>query len=114
MGIKNVCLSRHQKADLISSRIGIQTRASLTYLVAQKPDQTPAVQSVHNPSRTETELQNTIATKLYVEMSCMSNQQKDEFVGDVFHIRSFWRGHGEISPKNMFYTGRYDLLEMLI
>jgi hypothetical protein len=40
--IRNVCLSRRQKADLESSRIGVQTLASLTHIVAQKLDQTPA------------------------------------------------------------------------
>jgi hypothetical protein len=47
-------------------------------------------------------------------MSHISNQPKVEFVGDFFRIRSFWGGHGEISPKNLFYIGRYDLPEMLI
>jgi hypothetical protein len=37
--IKNMCLSRRQKADLESSRIGIQILASLTHLLVQKPDQ---------------------------------------------------------------------------
>jgi hypothetical protein len=54
--IRNVCLSRHQKTDLESSGIGIQTLASLKHLVVQKPDQLPAVQSVHKMSRTETEI----------------------------------------------------------
>jgi hypothetical protein len=43
----------------------------------------------------------------------MSNQRKAEFVGDIFCMRCFWGGHGEISPRNLFYTGMYDLLEML-
>jgi hypothetical protein len=88
--IKNLCWNRRQNANLESSRIGIQTLASLTHLVAQKHDQIPAVQSVHNLSRTETELQGTVATKPYVETSCISNHQKAKFVGDVFHIRCFW------------------------
>jgi hypothetical protein len=87
--IKNVCVSRRRKADLESSRISIQTLVSLTHLMVQKPDQTPAVQSVHNLSRTETEFQSTVTTKRYVEMCRMSNQQKAEFVGDIFCIQSF-------------------------
>jgi hypothetical protein len=35
-------------------------------------------------------------------MSRMSNQQKAEFVSDIFRMRSFWKGHGEISPKTNF------------
>jgi hypothetical protein len=84
--IKNVCFSRHRKANLESSRIGIQTLASPTHRVAQKPDQTPVVQSVCNLSRTETDIQSTVATKPYVETSHMSNQQKAKFVIDVFCI----------------------------
>jgi hypothetical protein len=86
MVIKNVCLSRLWKADLESSRISIQTLVSLTHILAQKPDQTPAVRSVHNLCRTETEIQSTVATKPYVKTSRMSNQRKAEFVGDVFCI----------------------------
>jgi hypothetical protein len=52
--------------------------------------------------RTEAELQNAVTTKPYVEMSCMSNQPKAEFVGDIFHMQSCWGGHGEISPKTYF------------
>jgi hypothetical protein len=84
--ILDICLSRRLKADLESSRISIQTLASLTHLMAKKPDQTSAVQSVHNLSRTVVEFQSTVATKLYVETSHMSNQQKAKFVGDVFYI----------------------------
>jgi hypothetical protein len=29
----------------------------------------------------------------------MSKQQKTEFVGNALHTRSFWGGHGKISPK---------------
>jgi hypothetical protein len=72
--IRNVCLCRRQKADLESFKICIQTLVSLTHLVAQKPDQTPAVQSVHNLSRTETEIQSTVVTKPYIETGRMSNQ----------------------------------------
>jgi hypothetical protein len=84
--IKNMCLSRRWKADLISFRSYIRTLASLTHLSAQKTDRTPAVQSVHNVSRTEEGLQNAITTKPYVEMSRMSNQQKAECVSNIFHI----------------------------
>jgi hypothetical protein len=54
--------------------------------MVQKPDQMPVVQSVHSLSRTETEIQSTVATKPYVKTSGISNQQKAEFVGDVFRI----------------------------
>jgi hypothetical protein len=40
-GYKNVCLSRRWKADLVCFRSCIQTLASLTLLVAYKPDQAP-------------------------------------------------------------------------
>jgi hypothetical protein len=72
---------------------------SLTHLVAQKPDQTPVVQSIHNLSRSETELQHTVATKLYVETGRMSNQQKAEFVGNIFLYNVSGGGHDKISPK---------------
>jgi hypothetical protein len=62
----------------------------------------PGVQSVHNRSRTETEIQSTMASKPLAEMSRMNNQQKAEFVGDIFHTRSFWGSHGKISPKTCF------------
>jgi hypothetical protein len=52
--IKNVCLSRHQKSELITLRTGIQTLASFTHLVAQKSDQSPHTQSVQNLPRIET------------------------------------------------------------
>jgi hypothetical protein len=84
--IRNVCLSRHRKADLESFRSGIQTLATLTHLVAQKRHRTLAVQSVHNMSRTEAGIQNAVMTKPYVKMSHMSNQHKDEFVSDIFCI----------------------------
>jgi hypothetical protein len=35
-------------------------------------------------------------------MSRMSNQRKAEFVSDIFRMRSFWGGHGEISLKTCF------------
>jgi hypothetical protein len=100
--IKNVCLSRHWKAELVIFRTSIQTPASFTHHVAQKPDQTPVYQSVQNLPRTGTWIQNAIATKPYVKTGRMSNQKKAEFVDDIFHIWSFWRGHGEISPKTWF------------
>jgi hypothetical protein len=71
--IENVCLSRHQKADLISFRSCIRTLASLTHFVALKPDRTPTIQSVHNVSRTKAGLQNAITTKPSIKMSRMSN-----------------------------------------
>jgi hypothetical protein len=98
----NVCLSRHQKADLISFRSCFWTLASLTHFVAQKPDQTTAIQSVHNVFRTEAGLQIAVTTKPYAEMSRMSNHRKAEFVSDIFHMRRFWGGHGKISPKTCF------------
>jgi hypothetical protein len=104
--IKNVCLSRHWKAELVIFRTSIQTPASFTHHVAQKPDQTPVYQSVQNLPRTGTWIQNAIATKLYVKTGRMSNQKKAEFVDDIFHIWSFWRGHGEISPNTNSATGR--------
>jgi hypothetical protein len=50
-------------------------------------------------SRTKEGFQNAVTTEPFVEMSRMSNQQKAEFVGDIFHMQIFWKGHGEISPK---------------
>jgi hypothetical protein len=99
---QNMCLSRHRKSDLISFRSCIRILACLTHFGAQKPDRTPAVQSVHNLSRTEIGVQNTVATKPYVKMDHMSNQQKSEFVGEIFHIWSFWGGHDEILSKTYF------------
>jgi hypothetical protein len=99
---ENVCLSRHRKADLEFFRSAIQTLATLTNLAAQKHDRTPAFQSVHPVSRTEAGLQIAVATKPYVEMSHMSNQKKSEFVSNIFCMRRFWGGHGEISTKTCF------------
>ena len=81
-----MCLSRRQKADLVSFRSCIQTLATLTYHGAQKPDRTPAFQSVYSLSRTDAEIQNAVMTKPYVKTGHMSNQKKSEFVGDMFHI----------------------------
>jgi hypothetical protein len=80
----------------------MRTLASLTHHMAQKSDQATAVQYVHNVSRTKAGLQNAITTEPYIKMSRMSNQWKDEFVGDIFHMRSFWGGHGEIFPRTYF------------
>jgi hypothetical protein len=44
----------------------------------------------------------------------MSNQQKSEFVDDIFHLHSFWGGHGEISSKTGFIQDGAICLEMLI
>jgi hypothetical protein len=87
--IRNVCLSRCRKANSISFRSCIRTLVSLNHLVAQKPDRTTAIQSVYNVSRTKARLQNVVTTKPPVEMSRMSNQQKVEFVGNIFHRWSF-------------------------
>jgi hypothetical protein len=100
--IINMCLSRHRKAGSISIRSCIQTLASLTHLGAQKPDQATAIQSIHNVSRSKAGLQNAVTTEPYIKMSHMSNQQKAEFVGDIFRMRSFWGGHGKISPRTYF------------
>jgi hypothetical protein len=64
----------------------MRTLASLTHHMAQKSDRATAVQSVHNVSRTKAGLQNAVTTEPYIKMSHMSNQQKDEFVGDIFHM----------------------------
>jgi hypothetical protein len=79
-----VCFSRHRQADSISFISCIRTLASLSHLVAQKSDRTNAMQSVLNVSRTEAEIQIAVTTKPYAEMSRMSNQQKAEFVSDIF------------------------------
>jgi hypothetical protein len=83
-------MSRHRKAYSISFRSCIQTLASLTtHLVAQKPDRTAAIQSVHNMFRTRVRLQNAITMEPYAEMSHMSNQRKAEIIGDLFRMQSF-------------------------
>jgi hypothetical protein len=98
-----MCLSRRRKADIISFRSCIQTLENLTHFMTQKPNRTPAVQSVHNQSRTETGIQNTVVTKPYVEMSPMSNQQKSEFVSNIFWIRSFWEVMAKFHQKPILY-----------
>jgi hypothetical protein len=100
--IRNVCLSRHRNANSISFRSCIRNLASITHLVAQKPDRTTAIQSVHNVSKTKAGLQNAITTEPYIEMSRMSNQWKAKFVGDIFCMRSFWGGHDKISLRTYF------------
>jgi hypothetical protein len=100
--IGNVCLSRHWKVDSISFKSCIRTLASITHLMAQKPDRTTTVQSVHNVSRTKVGHQNAVTTEPYIEMSHMSNQRKAEIVGDFFHMRSFWGGHSKILPRTCF------------
>jgi hypothetical protein len=70
--------------------------------LAQKPGRTTAVQSIHNVSGTKAGFQNAVTTEPYIKMSHMSNQRKAEFAGDIFCMRSFWGGHGEISPRTYF------------
>jgi hypothetical protein len=53
-------------------------------------------------SRTKAGFQNAVTNELYIKMSRMSNQWKEEFVGDIFHMRSFWGGHDKISPRTCF------------
>jgi hypothetical protein len=101
-----MCLSRRWKADSISFGSCIRTLASLTYHMAQKPDRTTAIQAVNYMSRTKAGLQNAVTTEPYIKMSHMSNQRKAEFVGDIFHMRSFWGGHGENFAKSLFYAGK--------
>jgi hypothetical protein len=81
-----VCWSRRQKADSIYFRSCLRTLASLTQLLAQKPDRTNAIRSVLNVFRTRVGLQNAVTTEPYAEMSRMSNQRKAEFVGNTFSM----------------------------
>jgi hypothetical protein len=83
---RNVCVSRRRKADSISFRSCIWTLASLTHLLAQKPNRTTAIQSVLNVSRIKAGLQNAVTTESYIEMSHMSNQRKAEFIGNIFRM----------------------------
>jgi hypothetical protein len=53
-------------------------------------------------SRTKAGHQNAVTTEPYIEMSRMSNQWKVEFDGDIFHMRSFWEGHGIFLPRTCF------------
>jgi hypothetical protein len=71
--------------------------------MAQKPNRTTAIQSVHNVSKTKAGIQNAATTEPYIKMSRMSNQRKAEFIGDIFHMQTFWGGHGEISQKPVLY-----------
>jgi hypothetical protein len=100
--VRNVCSSRRQKADSIYYRSCIRTLASFTHFVALKPDRTNGIQSVLSLPRTGAVLQNAVTTKLYAEMSRISNQRKAEFVSDIFRMQSLWGGHGKISPKTCF------------
>jgi hypothetical protein len=52
--------------------------------------------------RTKAGLQIAVTTEPYIEMSHMSNQRKAEFVDNIFHMRSFWGGHGKILRKTCF------------
>jgi hypothetical protein len=88
-----------QKAELVTSSFCFQTPANFALFVAQKPDQTLVSQSIQNLSRNRTWLQNAVAANSYVKTDRMSNQQKYEFVGDIFCILSFLGGHDQISPK---------------
>jgi hypothetical protein len=92
----------HTSDNSISFRSCIRTLACLTHHMAQKPDRATAVQSVHNMSRTKAGLQNAVTTEPYIKMSRMSNQRKAEFVSNMFHMQSFWGGHGEILPRTYF------------
>jgi hypothetical protein len=89
-----VYLSRRQKADIVIFGSCIQTLASLTHFLAQKHDQTPAVQSGHNMSSTEAGIQNAVAAKPYAKTGRVSNQKKAEFLGNIVHIQSLWGSHG--------------------
>jgi hypothetical protein len=55
------------ETDLEFFRSGIQSLATLTHLAAQKPDRTPATQSVYSLLRTDAEIQNAVTTKPYVK-----------------------------------------------
>jgi hypothetical protein len=101
--IGNVCLSRCRKDDLEFFRSGIQTLATLTHHGAQKPDWTPAFQFVYSLWITDAEIQNAITTKPHVKMNRMTHQQKAKFVGDIFYMRCFCGGHGEILPRTVLY-----------
>jgi hypothetical protein len=64
-------------------------------------------------SITKAELQIAVATKLHAEMSCMSNQRKAEFVSDIFLYAKILARSRRNFAKNLFYTGKYDLHEIL-
>jgi hypothetical protein len=44
----------------------------------------------------------------------MSNQQKSEFVNDIFHIQRSSGGHGKFLPKTLFIQKGEICLELLI
>jgi hypothetical protein len=100
--IRNICLNRCRNADSISFRSCIRTLAGLTHHMTQKPYRATVVQSVYNVSRTRAGLQILVTTEPYIKISRISNQRKAEFIGNIFCMRSFWGGHGEISPKTCF------------
>jgi hypothetical protein len=39
----------------------------------------------------------------------MSNRREAVFINGIFCMQSFWKGHGEILPKNLIYAGRSSL-----
>jgi hypothetical protein len=86
--IKNMCLSRRQKSDLVSFRSCILTRACLTDLVTQNLTKHLYTQAVQN-------------------LSSMSHYQHFSYIK---FLGKSWQNF----TKNLFYTGRYDLPEMLI
>jgi hypothetical protein len=104
-----MCWSRRRKAEPVTFRFHVQTPASFTLFVAQKPNQTFVSQTVQNLPRNRTGIHNAVGTKPYVKIGHMSDQQKAEFVDNIFCIRSFWGGHDKILPKNLIYTGRCNL-----
>jgi hypothetical protein len=100
--IKNLCLSRHQKAELVIFRTNIQTLASFTHLVDQTPDQAQYIQAVQNLPITEIWLQNAVVTKLYVEIGRMSNQQKAEFIDDILIYSKSMEEHLQIVLQQLW------------
>jgi hypothetical protein len=99
---------------IVTFRTGIQTPASFTHLLAQKPSQAP-VYPVCPESVQHWNLNwKSVATKLYVKTGRMSNQQKAEFVVNIFCIQSVWGSHGEVSPKTWFIQEGAICSEMLI
>jgi hypothetical protein len=72
-------------------------------------------QAVQDLSSNETWLQKSVATKPYVKTSRMSNQQKDEFIGNrffvyeisgevmaKFHQKTYFKQEGMICQKYWF------------
>ncbi len=102
MVIRNMCLSRRQKADLVSSQICFQTLVTLTHLRPQDLRIPFLHQYIQNHFSTVTWLQKSVAVKPYVETSRMGNQQKAEFINRSFWIQNFWGRHGKFSSKSWF------------